>query len=204
MDLNTYVENEKLLSWEQYVYPPLGESLLMGDVLRIGGSDPKDPMSYRLLLTPSCDTQMNKAGKCKVESVLVAKCTHFNDYFKSCKVKTGRMTEDLPSRLRESQQGGFVPLPAYGEKIPNMAANLKDLELIPINDINMFDRTGEKFERVASIDSPFRENIAWAYMQIAGRPGMPERDMAKWAQEVKPEIEKAQAEAIKAQTEAIA
>jgi len=40
------------------------------------------------------------------------------------------------------------------------------------------------FTRIASIDSPFREQIAWAHLQIAGRPGVPERDIDKWTQEI--------------------
>lgn len=35
--------------------------------------------------------------------------------------------------------------------------------------------------RVASIDSPFREQIVWAYMITSCRPGMPNRDMNLWA-----------------------
>ena len=59
-----------------------------------------------------------------------------------------------------------------------MVANLKNLRLIPLKEIP------EKFDRVASIDSPFRELVAWSYLQIACRPGLPDRDFSTWAEEI--------------------
>ena len=38
--------------------------------------------------------------------------------------------------------------------------------------------------RVASVDSPFREQIVWAYMINSCRPGMPDRNMDLWAKEL--------------------
>jgi CheY-like chemotaxis protein len=193
MDLNTMSGDQKLMSWEQYVYPPLGDSLLMGDVLRVSNGSSEIPEDYRLVLTPSCDTQLTGSGKCKVESVLVSKCTHIKAYFEICKVKMGKVAEELPPRLREPQQGGFIPLPAYEKRIPLMAADLRKLELIPLEDISAYGRAKMKYERIASIDSPFREYLSWAHMNVAGRPGMPERDFIKWAEEIKDEVQKEQA-----------
>ena len=62
-----------------------------------------------------------------------------------------------------------------------MAVYLKDLELILLERIN---GEGKTFERVASIDSPFRELVAWAYMQVACRPGLPDRDTETWSEEI--------------------
>jgi hypothetical protein len=42
--------------------------------------------------------------------------------------------------------------------------------------------------RVASVDSPFREQIAWAFVQIAGRPALPDRDLESWVQEIREQI----------------
>jgi len=190
MDMNTMIGDQKLLSWEQYVYPPLGDSLLTGDILRVSSGSVENCEDFRLLLTPSCDTQLTGSGKCKVEAVLVSKCTHIKSYFDVCKVKMGKIIEDLPTRLTEPQQGGFIPLPAYEKKIPPMAADLRKLELIPLEDISAYGRTGKIYERVASIDSPFREYISWAHMNIAARPGMPERDLKKWAEEIRDEVQR--------------
>ena len=193
MDLNTMSGDQRLMSWEQYVYPSLGDSLLTGDVLRVSSGSGEDPENFRLVLTPSCDTQLTASGKCKVEAVLVSKCTHIKSYFDVCKIKKGKALDDLPTRLSEPQQGGFIPLPAYEKKIPLMAADLRKFELITLDDISAYGKTGKTYERVASIDSPFREYISWAHMTIAGRPGLPERDLRKWAEEIENEVQKAQA-----------
>lgn len=41
---------------------------------------------------------------------------------------------------------------------------------------------GIAFERIASVDSPFRELVTWSYLQVAGRPGLPDRDLDEWAE----------------------
>ena len=63
-----------------------------------------------------------------------------------------------------------------------MAANLRELELITVEKII----PGEDAEYciVASIDSPFKELVSWAYLQISCRPGLPDRDIQSWRQEV--------------------
>ena len=61
-----------------------------------------------------------------------------------------------------------------------MVADLRDLELISTQDIG----SHKPFRRVASLDSPFRELIAWAYLQTACRPGLPDRDFDSWRDEI--------------------
>lgn len=189
MDMKTASTDEALLSWEQYVYPALGDSLLTGDILRIKDGAVDDPTTYRLVLTPSCDMQPNKKGKCKVGSILVAKCTHISEYVRvvNSNVKP-KKPEDLngimPRLLTEPHQSGFVPLPEYKTLLPCMAVNLRDLELIAIAEIDAQIDSGKKYRRIVSVDSPFREQITWAYLQISGRPGLPDRDLGKWTKEI--------------------
>lgn len=187
MDMKTASTDESMLGWEQYIHPPLEDCLLTGDILKAKDAPTTEPASYRLVLTPSCDMQINK-GKCKVEQILVAKCTDIGEYTSSVidnyKVKAKDLTEKLPRYLSEPHQGGFIPLPEYKPIIPCMAADLRALELIPIANIDAIDDTGKSFKRIASVDSPFREHMTWAYLQIVGRPGMPERDLTRWAQDI--------------------
>lgn len=42
-------------AWEQYIYPPIGDDLLTGDLIRTNGASTSDPAVYRLVLSPSCD-----------------------------------------------------------------------------------------------------------------------------------------------------
>ena len=39
--------------------------------------------------------------------------------------------------------------------------------------------------RMCSIDSPFREQIIWNYMQTSCRPGVPDRNVDNWAVDIK-------------------
>lgn len=187
MDMKTASTEESMLSWEQYIHPPLEECLLTGDILIAKDAPSTEPSSYRLVLTPSCDMQVNK-GKCKVEQILVAKCTGIGEYTASVidnyKVKAKDLTEKLPRYLSDPHQGGFIPLPEYKPLIPCMAADLRALELIPIAHVDAMEDTGKSFRRIVSVDSPFREQMTWAYLQIVGRPGMPERDLARWAKDI--------------------
>ena len=61
-----------------------------------------------------------------------------------------------------------------------MVADLRDLQLIDLAAIG----TDKDWTRVASVDNPMRELTAWAYMGLAGRPGLPDRDFGAWVDEV--------------------
>jgi len=62
-----------------------------------------------------------------------------------------------------------------------MVADFRRLELINISQIG----DGEtEYVRVASVDNPFRELVAWAYILCAARPGLPDRDFDAWVEEV--------------------
>ena len=69
-----------------------------------------------------------------------------------------------------------------------MVANLKRLELLEWEQIRLGgDENDEdqpardgRFKRVASTDSPFREMVVWAYLRVAGRPGLPDIDVEAW------------------------
>ena len=44
-----------LASWEQYLFPPISEHILLGDILREKEGSADEPASFRVVLTPSCD-----------------------------------------------------------------------------------------------------------------------------------------------------
>jgi CheY-like chemotaxis protein len=188
MDLSTLHSNENLLAWEQYVCPPLGAQWLTGDILHLNGTPDNDPSSYRLMLTPSCDLPRGD-GTCKVESVLVCHCVPIGDFFVMAKAgqkSEKKFEESIRPSLTRAHVDGLIPLPSYHDKLPSMAAELKHLELIPIGEIG-----GEhKYKIVASIDSPFREQISWAFIEVQGRPGVPDRNLGAWIKELWEEVGK--------------
>lgn len=93
-----------------------------------------------------------------------------------------RKIKDL---LSQGHSSGIIPLPTLKDKIPSMAADLRDLRLIPIDKIGTPKSLGMvEYVRVASLDSPFREMVSWAYLQIAGHPELPDRDFREWIKEI--------------------
>lgn len=105
----------------------------------------------------------------------------------SLKQRLDRKASDLRGYLRSQlltpgSLGGFVAFPKLSGRVPTMMANMRDLDLIPFDDVS--DREDTRFVRVASISSPFRESLAWAYLQSAARPGVPDRDTTSWAKEI--------------------
>ena len=177
-------DGKALASWEQYLFPPVCNDTQLGDVLRKEGGEHDDPASFRVVLTPSCDLAAPRDRSPKVSSVLVAKCCSMKrgfDLIGLRNIKAQWLRNRLSSQILT--QGYFeavIPFPRLEDRIPTMAANLRDLELISIQDIG----SCKTFLRVASLDSPFRELIAWAYSQTACRPGLPDRDFDSWRDEI--------------------
>ena len=174
-------DDSRLSPWEIYVYPPVSKGIKLGDLLRKVEDGQNNPSSFRVVLTPSCDMVQAGTQQPKVENVLTAKCCTLREGLNL----TGLGITTSPGALvRRLLNPGYlhpiIPLPALGTDIPAMSANLQDLDLIPM------DRIGDEatFTVIASVDSPFREMVAWAYLQTAGRPGLPVRDVNLWAQEI--------------------
>ena len=171
------VEGKTLASWECYIYPPVLNDTLLGDVLMEKDGDKEVPSSFRVVLTPSCDM-----AQAKVSEILVAKCCPMKQALKAIGLNENTNANTIKDRLlRNGYAQTVIPFPPLPDIIPTMAADLRDLELIPTGDVG----ENKRFQRKASVDSPFREMVAWAYMQTACRPGLPERDLDRWAQAVR-------------------
>lgn len=183
---------EKLHAMEQYIYPPIESGLLMGDILRVSNGAWDDPTAYRVILTPSCDLAHRDEGHA-TKSVLIARCVssqHLSTKWGLSPVD-GKAKQKLLSLLTQAQKDGLVPLPGLPGIMPTMALDLKDLQLIEYSTIKGFSPIGgpgdvpeSQFTRIVSVDSPFREFLGWAYLQIACRPGVPERELQQWADEI--------------------
>ena len=188
IDSASVSDEDELFPWEQYIYPALGTDLLMGDVLRRREADGGDPEAHRLVLTPSCDLVM-RDGKLKVDRILVAHCVSIEAFLHACKVSQNSLNDrdkrDLERALTQPQSDGFIALPGYASVLPYMAVKLRKLELLSITEEGFEGTDGVTYERVASIDSPFREALSWAYLQIAGRPGLPDRNNKVWVEGIR-------------------
>ena len=186
------LSDEKLAPWEIYLCPPISDHFLLGDILkkknpkssRNSPSSEDDPflIEFVVVLTPSCDLVRRVDKPPRAREVLVALCYSVNrlaekDAFSSLKNTKSKVKTEL---LTRPHFNGLIALPEFGVNIPTMVVDLRSLELIPIKNIE----TGGEYERVASIDSPFREVIAWAYADIAGKPGVPDRDFDLWQDQI--------------------
>ena len=190
-DLSAY--GDCLESWEQYLSPPISPDVKLGDILRKADGMSEDPASFRVVLTPSCDLVASGGRSPKVDKVLVSRCISIANALNRIQMKPGRKKlgnekemEAFSERLRKSvlTQGfhkSMIPFPCLEGRIPLMAADLRGLEFISLADIGFTDKP---FLRIASIDSPFRELISWAYLQTACRPGLPDRDFNSWCGEI--------------------
>ena len=178
--LDVQIEGTTLgFAWEQFIYPPVHEHLATGDVLRIAGGDPATPQDHRIILTPTCDLVYGDDRDPKVKSVLVSKCEGIPATFP----KKTKLVKLLTSGFDDGTSS--LVMPGFLDVLPPMLANLKSLEMIDLNTIAQDESVSEsKFYRVTSIDSPFREMATWAYLQVAGTPGLPDRNLKEWAKTI--------------------
>lgn len=182
-------------AWIQYSYPPVTKNLLVADIIRFYGEDkdqsvPGTPDEYAVILTPSCDMTNHGSG---VFKVLIAKCCG-KERVTEVRLKStentvaGKGKDKVTSVVKELHYGynkAFVALPQLPNVLPCMTINLKDVDFMLMADIassfDEFNNELHKAYRVASIISPFREQLVWAHMINSCRPGMPERDITTWA-----------------------
>ena len=189
-----------LQAWERLVVPPLGHEPLTADVLRQKNTPWTETTAHRLVLTPSCDLASHGGGSIKADAVLVAQCETLRVLgkmtLKHGQAPTSRQKDELHRILTEGSVDGRLVVPEFGGHVPLMVANLRKLELIPLNRIDLGRCLGDsrqaEFERVASTDSPFREMVVWAYLRVTGRPGMPESDVDGWVDDISSYLEASQ------------
>lgn len=194
IDLNLFDKNSILHPFEMYIIPPFeDEDLFMGDILmkkNVPLVEELDPKHYLLVLTPSCDLAYyeNKDQKRKavmLTAVRLLKPTE--EFFKDLKITTsplGEFRKAIREKLNSPQFSGKIILPEFPGVIPSMVANLKDLTSVDFSKIDVNGNTEGEYKRVASVDSPFREYLAWGFVQDFGRPAVPVRDTKEWANNI--------------------
>jgi hypothetical protein len=187
MDDKLSVGGPNLRSWEHYLSPPItSEYPLTGDIIRRQNGNPEDPAEYAVVLTPSCDLVSGEGRKPKVKRVLVARCKDVGRLLQELAPGDRDDEEERRKKLRiiltQGHGHSCLPLPALPGIFPQMAADFRALELIDFGKIVTGE--GGEYERVASVDSPFRELVAWAYALCAARPGLPDRDYDAWVDEI--------------------
>lgn len=190
-------ERDNPPAWIQYEYPPVLEHFVVADILR-KVSDEMDvnsigkPEEYAIILTPTCDLARAK----ETASVMIttggeSRANFCKDFYLSKDEDISSVTgkskhEDMRRLLTQGTHASKVAIPELKNKIPYMCFNLKKVEIVLNSEIavNEFDidAAKHKYYRIATINSPYREQLVWAYMNTACRPGVPERDYLEWAE----------------------
>jgi len=158
-----------------YITPPICDHPRLADIIKN-----RETESIHLVLTPSCD--LGSSGQSpKVDKVIVADCEEIDrEVFERLSLST--KPEKLRKRLNDWSIDEYVALPSLGTKFKCLAANLKKVS--QINIIEVCPGEQRKYDIIASIDSPYREKIAWSFIQQVGRPGVPNIDFDKMIDEI--------------------
>jgi len=185
-------EEHNIKAWEQFIYPPTDEShLCTGDVVFQRGANRTKANNFRIILTPPCDLV---PGQNPVAEVLLGKCIPPADpeVFRRAGLQINLTpTTKLADKLAKDEVAGLKLIPKLGDSWPTMVLDFKSLELVPRTAIALSPETANdesRFERIASMDSPFREALSWRFMQTAGRPGTPDADRTALETEIKAAI----------------
>ena len=181
-------------AWVEYICPPISSSLNVCDIIR-NNNDPGtafcagDPEEYWVVLTPSCDLCSHDDTPARVTHVLCAQCNK-KELFHSMGLSsnpTDRQITRVKSFLTQGYNDALVSLPGFTCVLPYMSVELKKTQLIPLTDIATSSSSVSettKYIRIASVSSPFREQIVWAHMLNSCRPGVPDRNFDLWAKEL--------------------
>ena len=182
-------EEANIKAWEQFIYPPTDEHhLCTGDVVFQRGADRTKAGNFRIVLTPPCDLV---AGQNAIAEVLLCKCLPIADaeVFRRASIQFSQTpTAKLAEKLAKDEVAGLKILPKLSDLWPTMVLDFKALELVQRTSIALSPESAtgaSAFERIASMDSPFREALSWRFMQTAGRPGTPDADRMALEAEIK-------------------
>ena len=191
---------DRLPAWVQYIYPPMSESLFSGDIIRRISLDanlsvPGDCSEYRVILSPSCDMENNDEI-----SIITAECESKHrfsngEYFTDAEMKgnndkkKNERISRLTKMLNQGYNNAFVSLPELDGVLPYLTLNLKKISSTILKSkiapsFETVDQEKHDYYRVASVDSPFREQLIWAHMLNSCRPGVPSRDIEGWSEGV--------------------
>jgi hypothetical protein len=162
---------------QYYIIPPSAERFCMGDLLK--KEDAHNEYSYYLILTPTCDFIKRDDGTRRAEHVLIVKCiplTEFNEYLEwnldpseNNRKKLEKLVKTPHQEPKGKQRGRFYYLPgAFG--LPDMVLDFQQTKSIKFDDLS-------SYSKIATLDSPFSESIAFEYTKFIGRIGTPDLDI---------------------------
>lgn len=184
VDYNVHKDEKLLHPVEMYIWPPIKSiPLMVGDVL-IKKAEKKEDETTWVILTPSCDLVRVGTRAPKVTAVLMARCFPIATFLSSDgdvkdQANFAKFSSTMIRKLKLPVLEGKIFFPQVFNLVDPFYADLKKLETFPVTEVE----TETIFERVLSLDSPFRESFVWGVINEIGRPGLPDRNFALWAEQ---------------------
>ncbi|MCP1642032.1 CheY-like chemotaxis protein [Pseudomonas citronellolis] len=166
---------------EMYVWPPMGDKIQTGDLLKVEDS-------YFVVLNPACDFAQSK-----VEFVMLAECVPLKDCKEHIdliatkgdgKTADGNQIGALKSLISDNRGGKKVQPERY--KFLPGTVFLEDLviDFQRIRTLGFDDAGLAAVDRVATLDAPFVESLLSKFSRYYGRIGTPNLDSGNLAKEV--------------------
>lgn len=162
-----------------------------GDILRgppsgSTSSDEGDAESWYVIVTPSCDFVFRR-GKRYSDYVVLVECRQLSSFPEyqnlmsngsvDSEQATRRLRNLLDSRPYKQQADRYHYLPEAW-KVPHLIVDNQLVVSFPYDDLV------EHYEKVASLDSPFAEELVHRFARYIGRLGTPDLDLdaivARW------------------------
>ena len=198
----------KLPEWGMYIYPPVSNVLKTGDIIKLvnpktDGTDKVENEGYKVIISQACDLAHEKIQEALCLSCKTIQAGIMNDI--KCEVsrsikhvanvigkeKKEIQSQLVKSKLREAMNSGVYHrwgvLPELKDVSPDMSVDFKSGEYISLNDIAYGKsqlKEGQKYYRVASLDSQYVSQLVWGYMQNACRPGAMDRTVEEWIEKI--------------------
>ena len=168
---------DKVHPAEYYIKPPLDPNPSLGD-LRMIRREGRDEIY--VVVWPSCDLVL-RAGKCKVERALCARCLpaneseEFQKWLEAGTPADGATAKALTALMSNNRKGSNQPeryhfLPAVWD-LPAVVIDFQQLEHVAVQELL-------EAKCIATVASPFAESIGARFVRYLGRLGTPDLDQA--------------------------
>ena len=171
-----YDAHTKIHPVEYYIWPSINPGVNLGDIYQNA-----EDGGFYLVINPACDFEQGKA-----EIVLLVRCRSIEEFSEFNQVKnlvdgnleiSGAKRKELVSLVGDNRKaaGGqpdrykYLPGTSF---IPHLITDFQSLSQVPIGEF----LEGRKFDRIATLDTPFAEGVQAKFARYYGRFGVPDLD----------------------------
>ncbi|WP_020191384.1 response regulator [Pseudomonas putida] len=180
---------EKIHPVEYYIYPPVSYGVGLGDIVV-----DSEQGGFYLVVNPACDFAQGK-----VENVLLVRCTPLKEIPELSSIRELIMQNSVVSKAKRNELKGILAdnrklaglqperykyLPGTSF-IPHLVADFQMLSQVQHGELEAFAR----YNRVATVDTPFAEAIQAKFARYYGRFGVPDIDSERLVAMLIAEIE---------------